>query len=107
MLSERNRLLLLLVLLLVVAAAGWTTALAGGKTDSPRVFSSLANASRPPVGPASGEPDVGQTPRVEPTTSLMPLAPRGENGSSQGSLADAWFRWIIRRMWEIRHLGAR
>ena len=106
MLSERSRLLLLLVLLSVVATAGWTSARASGKTDSPSVFSSLACVSKPPAAPTSGEPDVGQTPRPSITKGALLPAPRGAGGSSQGSPADVWFRWIF-RMWTIRYLGAR
>ena len=106
MLSERSRLLLLLVLLSVVAAAGWTTALAREKTDSPSVFSSLSSVSKSPAVPASGEPDVGQTPRPSITKGALLPAPRGEGGSSPGSPAAEWFRWIF-RMWTIRYLGAR
>jgi hypothetical protein len=107
MLSERSRLLLLLVLLLVVATAGWTTARADGKTGLPTVLSSSpASVSKPPAVPTSGEPDVGQTPRPLVTKDALLPAPRGEGGSSQGSPADLWFRWIC-RMWTIRYLGAR
>jgi hypothetical protein len=104
MLSERGRLLLLLVLLSVVAAAGWTTALASGKAVSSTVVSSLASVSKPPAAPTSGEPDVGQTPRSEPTHGASSPDPRGEGGHSQGSPADLWFRWIF-RMWAIRYLA--
>ena len=106
MLSERSRLLVLLVLLSVVATAGWATALASGKTGSSTVSSSLASVSKPPAAPASGEPDVGQTPRPSITKGALLPAPRGDGGSSQGSPADRWFRWIF-RMWTIRYLGAR
>jgi len=106
MLSERSRLLLLLVLLSVVATAGWTTALAGGKMGLPSVFSSLASVSKPPAAPASGEPDVGQTPRPTTTKGALSPALRGDGGGSQGPRSDAWFRWIF-RMWTIRYLGAR
>jgi hypothetical protein len=106
MLSNRSRLLLLLVLLPVVATAGWSTALAGGKTDSPSVFSSLASVSKPPAAPTSGEPDVGQTPRPTTTKGALSPAQRGEGRTSQGPGSDAWFRWIF-RMWTIRFLGAR
>ena len=106
MLSERSRLLLLLVLLWVIATAGWTTARAGGKTGSPAVFSSLASVSKPPAVPASGEPDVGQTPRSAVTPGAMSPFARGEGGRSHGSGAGAWFRWIF-RMWAIRYIGAR
>ena len=104
--SERNRLLLLLVLLSVVSTAGWTTALAGGKTGPPPVFSSLSSVSKPPLVPTSGEPDVGQTPKPTLTTGGLFQAPRDEGGSPQGSPAAVWFRWIV-RMWSIRFLGAR
>ena len=106
MLSERSRLLLLLVLLSVVATAGWSTALAGEKTISPSVFSSLADVSKPPAVPTSGEPDVGQTPRSPIERGVLLPAPRGEGGNSQGSHADVWLRWIF-RMWTNRYLGAR
>ena len=106
MFSERSRLLILLVLLSVVATAGWTTARAGAKTGSLTVFSSLASVSKPPAVPTSGEPDVGQTPRPSVTNGALLPAPRGEGGSSRGSPADLWFRWIF-RMWTIRYLGAR
>ena len=102
--SKRSRLLVLMVLLSVVAAAGWRTALAGGRTDSPSVFSSLASVSKPPALPASGEPDVGQTPRLEEDPGPPPLY-HGKGGKSKGSRADAWVRWIF-RMWTIRYLGA-
>jgi hypothetical protein len=105
MLSERSRLLFLLVLLSVVATAGWTTARADGKTGSASV-SSFASVSKPPAAPASGEPDVGQTPRPSITKGALLPAPRGDGGSSQGSPADRWLRWIF-RMWTIRYLGAR
>jgi hypothetical protein len=106
MLAERSRLLLLLVLLSVVATAGWTTALAGGRTGSSDVSSSLANMAKPPAVPNSGEPDVGQTPRPAVTKGVLSPAPRGDGGNSQGSSADRWFRWIF-RIWTIRFLGAR
>jgi len=106
MLSERSRLLLLLVLLSVVATAGWTTALASGKTGSSTVSSSLASMAKPPAVPNSGEPDVGQTPRSAPPKGALLPAPRGDGGSSRGSPANLWFRWIF-RMWTIRYLGAR
>lgn len=105
MLSERSRLLLLLVLLTVVATSGWTTAFAGGKTGSSPVCSALASASKPPAVPASGEPDVGQTPRPSVTKGAALPAPRGEGDRSQGSHSDSWFRWIF-RVWVIRYLGA-
>ena len=106
MLAERIRILLLLVLLSVVATAGWTTAFASGKTGSSTVLSSLARVSRPPAAPTSGEPDVGQTPRTWITKGALSSAPLGEGGSSRGSAADLWFRWIF-RMWTIRYPGAR
>jgi hypothetical protein len=106
MLAERSRFLLLLILLLVVATAGWTTALASGKTDSSDVSSSLVSVLKPTVVPASGEPDVGQTPRAVVAHGSMSTAPRGEGGGSQGPRAGAWFRWVF-RMWAIRYLGAR
>ncbi len=105
MLSERSRLLLLLVLLSVVATAGWTSAHASGKTGSSTVFSSLASVSKPPATPASGEPDVGQTPRPSMTNGLLSPAPH-EGGRSQSPQTDVRFRWIL-RMWAIRYLGAR
>ena len=104
--SERSRLLVLLVLLLVVATAGWTTALAGGRTDASTVSSPCLSVSRPPLAPTSGEPDVGQTPRPTPTTGSMSPAPRGEGGIPQGTRADTGFRWIF-RIWMMRYLGAR
>ena len=104
--SERSRLLVLLVLLSVVATAGWTTALAGGRTDPPTVSSLCSSVSKPPLAPTSGEPDVGQTPRPTPTTGSMSPVPRGEGGNPQGTRADTWFRWII-RMLTMRYLGAR
>jgi hypothetical protein len=106
MLSERSRVLFLLILLSVVAAAGWSTALASGKAGPSTVSSSLASLERPPAVPASGEPDVGQTPRPEITRGALLPGPRGEAGGSQGSHADRWIRWVF-RMWTIRYLGAR
>jgi hypothetical protein len=106
MLSERSRLLLLLVLLSVVATAGWTTALASGRTGSSAVSSSLASMAKPPAVPASGEPDVGQTPHPSITKDALSPVPRGEGGSLQGSRSDRWLRWAF-RMWTIRYLGAR
>jgi hypothetical protein len=106
MLSERSRLLFLLVLLSLVAA-GWTTALASGKAGSSAVSSSLlASMAKPPAVPASGEPDVGQTPRPSITKGASLAAPQGEGGGLRGSPADLRFRWIF-RMWTIRYLGAR
>jgi hypothetical protein len=106
MLSERNRLLLLLTLLTVVATAGWTTALASGKTGSRAVSSSLVSLPKPPAVPASGEPDVGQTPRTIFTQGSVSPVGHGEGGSSHGPGGAAWFRWFF-RMWTIRYLGAR
>ena len=106
MLSERSRLLILLVLLAVAATAGWTTALAGEKTGSSTASSSFERVSKPPAAPASGEPDVGQTPRPSTTKGALSPAQWGNGGSSQGSSADRWLCWIF-RMWTIRYLGAR
>jgi hypothetical protein len=98
MLSERSRLLILLILLTAVATAGWTTALAGGKTGPSTVFlsSSSASLSKPPAVPASGEPDVGQTPRSATPHDSKSAGPRGEDGTHHGSDAGAWLDWILR-----------
>jgi hypothetical protein len=103
--AERSRLLVLLVLLSVVATAGWSTALAGGRTDTPSVTSSSLGVSKLPVSPTSGEPDVGQTPKPTPSTGSMRPAPRGEAWDPLGIRTGTWFRWIV-RMWTTRYLGA-
>jgi hypothetical protein len=105
MLSERSRILFLLVLLSVVVTAGWTTALAGGKTGSSAVSSSLAGIAKPPSVPNSGEPDVGQTPRGSHPAGATSPAWHDEGDGSTGHSADRWFRWIF-RMWTIRYLGS-
>jgi hypothetical protein len=104
MVSRRSRLLFLLVLLSVVATVGWKSAFAGG--DSGPTTVSLSPGAKPPAAPTSGEPDVGQTPRPNPTQGVLTQAPHDVDEIPQDVPADVWVRWIC-RMLEMQFLGGR
>jgi hypothetical protein len=100
-----SRLLLLLVLVSVVAAAGWSTGHADGVKGTPTFISASLSGMKPGAAPASGEPDVGQTPHSA-TKGAMSHVPQGWNGGEREGPDHSRFRWIF-RMWMARYLGAR
>ena len=103
--NRSRRLLFLLVLFSVALAASWTTAHARGGAPSSTVSPPTLSGSHTGAHPASGEPDVGQTPRVSPTKGHASPVPGG-GYELPGQPGAPWFIWIF-RMWMFSFIGAR
>ena len=96
----RNRLLILLVLL--AAAVAWTNARAATRygTGSAATATTIA---KPGVAPATGDPDVGQSPYKPPVTTAKSLR-RAWGWTGQSIYF--WLQWGG-RVWVLRYPGAR
>jgi hypothetical protein len=101
--THPRRLLFLLVQVSLVVAVSWATAHARGSTPSPNVAPSSLSALKSGAQPTSGEPDVGQSPRLNPVKGSASPAP-GWSYEKPGRPHSTRFSWIV-RLWMFRFTG--
>ena len=103
MASHRNGPLVLLILASLIVAGAWTTASARESRSPVTIAERGGMTGVPLVSRASGEPDVGGTPRNGPDgdSFAMPKNPVVDPTSSPLS---SWLRWVV-RTWRVLYPG--